>query len=64
MVRVHLCPPLTKGLPKERKQMSCLQEQISVDEKGHLLISVLGKGQKKVQLENRIMKANASENYE
>jgi hypothetical protein len=27
--------------------MSCLQEQISVDEKDHLLISVLGKGQKK-----------------
>ena len=46
------------------KKVSCLQEQISVDERDHLLISVLGKGQKKVQLENRIMKANASENYE
>ena len=34
-----------------------MQEQISVDERDHLLISVLGKGQKKVQLENRIMKA-------
>ena len=34
--------------------MPCLQEQISVDKKDCLLISVLGKRTEKMQLENRI----------